>query len=256
MIHQEYDMIKPFIAANWKMNKTVREALDFVNRLKPLVAGIGDRQVVIAPPFPALYAVGTALRDSAIGLAAQNLSAYREGAYTGEVSARMVADAGCTHVIVGHSERRTLFGENNETVGAKLRLAFEFGLRPIFCIGETLQEREAGRTFDIIEKQIKEGLNQISASDIANLIVAYEPVWAIGTGKTAAPEQAQKVHDFIRELMIINYGKEAVGRIPIIYGGSVNADNIGNLMARQNINGALVGGASLDVDTFGQIVAF
>jgi triosephosphate isomerase len=249
-------MIRPFIAANWKMNKTAGEALDFIEGLKKLVAGIGDRQVVIAPPFPSLYQVGAGLKGSEIGLAAQNLSAYRDGAYTGEVSARMLTDAGCTYVIVGHSERRTLFGESNETIGAKLGLAFEFGLRPIFCIGETLQEREDGRTFGVIEKQIKEAMNQVRASDISNMIVAYEPVWAIGTGRTATPEQAQEVHDFIRELMMKNYGQEAVGGIPIIYGGSVNADNIGILMTRQNINGVLVGGASLNVATFIKIVTF
>jgi triosephosphate isomerase len=249
-------MIRPILAANWKMNKTVSESLDFVNRLKQLVTGINDRQVVIAPSFTALYPVGAALKESGIGLAAQNLSDNREGAYTGEVSARMLADAGCTHVIVGHSERRVLFGESNDVIHDKIGMALEFGMHPIFCIGETLQEREAGRTFEVIEKQIKEGLNQIKAYDIGKMVVAYEPVWAIGTGETATPEQAGETHAFIRQLIENLYGKESARRLPLIYGGSVNPDNIGKLMAQPDINGALVGGASLDVDTFGKIIAF
>jgi triosephosphate isomerase len=249
-------MIRPILAANWKMNKTVGESLDFVNRLKQLVTGINDRQVVIAPSFTALYPVGAALKESGIGLAAQNLSDGREGAYTGEVSARMLADAGCTHVIVGHSERRVLFGESNDVIHDKIGMALEFGMHPIFCIGETLQEREAGRTFEVIEKQIKEGLNQIKAYDIGKMVVAYEPVWAIGTGETATPKQAGEAHAFIRQLMENLYGKESARRLPLIYGGSVSPDNISNLMAQPDINGALVGGASLDVDTFGKIIAF
>lgn len=249
-------MIRPILAANWKMNKTVGESLDFVNRLKKLVIGINDRQVVIAPSFTALYPVGAALKESGIGLAAQNLSDKREGAYTGEVSARMLADAGCMYVIVGHSERRVVFGESNDIIRDKIGMVLEFGMQPVFCIGETLQEREAGRTFEVIEKQIKEGLNQIKAYDIGKMVVAYEPVWAIGTGKTATPEQAGKAHAFIRQLMENLYGKEPARRLPLIYGGSVNPDNIGKLMAQPDINGALVGGASLDVDTFGKIIAF
>jgi len=248
-------MIKPILAANWKMNKTLGESLDFVNRLKKLVLGINDRQVVIAPSFLALYPVGAALKESGISLAAQNLSDKREGAYTGEVSARMLADAGCTYVIVGHSERRILFGESNDIIHDKIGMVLEFGMQPIFCVGETLQEQETGRTFEVIEKQIKEGLNLIKADDIKKFVVAYEPVWAIGTGKTATPEQAGKVHAFIRQLMENLYGKEPASRLPLIYGGSVNPDNIGKLMAQPDINGALVGGASLNVDTFGKIIA-
>jgi triosephosphate isomerase len=249
-------MIRPIFAANWKMNKTVGESLAFVSRLKKLVIGINDRQVVIAPSFTALYPVGAALKGSGIGLAAQNLSGNREGAYTGEVSARMLADAGCTYVIVGHSERRVFFGESNDSLHDKIGMALEFGMQPIFCIGETLQEREAGRTFEVIEKQIKEGLNPIKACDIGRMVVAYEPVWAIGTGKTATPEQAGEAHAFIRQLMENLCGKEPARRLPLIYGGSVNPDNIGKLMAQPDINGALVGGASLDADTFGKLIAF
>jgi len=249
-------MIKPIIAANWKMNKTVSEAIDFVNRMKKFVLGINDREVVIAPPFPALYPVGAVLKDSGMSLAAQNLGAYKEGAYTGEISARMLVDVGCTHVIVGHSERRTLFGESNEIVNAKIGMALQFGMRPIVCIGETLQDREAGKTFDVIERQIKEGLNQVAVYDIGQTIIAYEPVWAIGTGKTATTGQAGEAHAFIRQLMEELYGKGPAGRLPILYGGSVNPENIGKLMAQPDINGALVGGASLDVETFGKIVTF
>ena len=238
------------------MNKTVSEALDFVNRLKKLVLGINDRHVVIAPPFPALYPVGAVLKDSGMGLAAQNLSGNKEGAYTGEVSARMLVDAGCTHVIVGHSERRTLFGESNEMVNAKTGMALQSGMRPIVCIGESLRERETGKTFDVIERQIKEGLNLIAAHDIDQLIIAYEPVWAIGTGITATPEQAGEAHAFIRQLMEELYGEGPADRLPLLYGGSVKPENIGKLMAQPDINGALVGGASLDVETFGKIVTF
>ena len=249
-------MIKPIIAANWKMNKTVSEAIDFVNRMKKFVLGINDREVVIAPPFPALYPVGAVLKDSGMSLAAQNLGAYKEGAYTGEISARMLVDVGCTHVIVGHSERRTLFGESNEIVNAKIGMALQFGMRPIVCIGETLQDREAGKTFDVIERQIKEGLNQVAVYDISQIIIAYEPVWAIGTGKTATTGQAGEAHAFIRQLMEELYGKGPAGGLPILYGGSVNPENIGKLMAQPDINGALVGGASQDVETFRKIVAF
>jgi triosephosphate isomerase len=254
--YKKTDMIRPIIAANWKMNKTVSEALDFVNRLKKLVLGINDRHVVIAPPFPALCPVGAVLKDSGMGLAAQNLSGNKEGAYTGEVSARMLVDAGCTHVIVGHSERRTLFGESNEMVNAKTGMALQFGMRPIVCIGESLRERETGKTFDVIERQIKEGLNQVAVYDIGRIIIAYEPVWAIGTGKTATSEQAGEAHAFIRQLMEELYGKGPADRLPLLYGGSVKPENIGKLMAQPDINGALVGGASLDVEIFGKIVTF
>ncbi|MFH1080887.1 MAG: triose-phosphate isomerase [Pseudomonadota bacterium] len=249
-------MIRPIIAANWKMNKTVGESLDFVSRLKQLVIGVNDRQVVIAPPFTAISPVGSALKGSSIGLAAQNLSKNMDGAYTGEVSARMLADAGCTYVMIGHSERRTLFGEGNDVIRDKISMALQFGMQPIFCVGETIEEREAGGTFDVIAKQIKEGLNQIKASDIEHIIIAYEPVWAIGTGKTATPEQAGEAHGYIRKLIQERFGREPARRLPVLYGGSVNPDNIGKLMNQPDINGALVGGASLNVDTFCKIVSF
>jgi len=247
-------MIRPLIAGNWKMFKTVRESLDYVERLKEALRDVRDRDVVIAPPFTSLYPVGGALKGSNIRLAAQNLSDRQEGACTGEISARMLVDCGCTHVIIGHSERRTLFGEQDATIGAKLRAAVGSGLTPIFCIGETLAERDAGRTFAVVERQIKEGLNPIAADDMKRLVIAYEPVWAIGTGRTATPEQAQEAHAFIRRVAA-GCGAPADG-IPILYGGSVNPANIGGLMAQRDIDGALVGGASLDADSFAAIVRY
>jgi len=249
-------MVKPFIAGNWKMNKTIREAVDFTNQLKNLIAGLDDRDVIIAPPFTALYPVAEALRGSQIHLSAQNQSDKAEGAYTGEVSARMLVDAGCRHVIIGHSERRNLFGEKDTVISAKVKIALASGLKPIFCIGETLDEREEDRTFSVIERQIKEGLNNLNRDDIRRLVIAYEPVWAIGTGKTATPGQAQEIHAFIRHLMDATYGEPAAGDIPILYGGSVNPKNIGALMAERDINGVLVGGASLEIESFSRIIRF
>jgi len=249
-------MIRPLITGNWKMFKTPRESLDFVGRLKEALSDIRELDVVIAPPFTSLYPVGVALKGSGIHLAAQNLYDKTEGAYTGEISARMLIDVGCAYVIVGHSERRTLFGEKDKMINGKLKMAIQSGLKPIFCIGETLAEREAGKTFTIIEQQIKEGLNQLSADDIGEILVAYEPVWAIGTGKTAAPEQAQEAHAFIRGVIAGDYQEELADNLPILYGGSVSTDNIAKLMAQRDINGALVGGASLDVETFVRIVNY
>jgi triosephosphate isomerase len=249
-------MRKPFIAGNWKMHKTIREAVDFANQLKNAQRGYDDREVVIAPPFPALYAVAKVLMESGIRLSAQNLHEKPEGAYTGEVSAGMLIDAGCEYVIVGHSERRTLFGEKNDVINRKLKASLSFGLRPIFCIGEILEEREEGRTFAVVEQQIKEGLNNLTTDDIRHLLIAYEPVWAIGTGKTATPEQAQEVHAFIRNVMGKAYGGDVSVDIAVIYGGSVNPGNIGGLMAQEDIDGALVGGASLDIDSFVRIIRF
>ena len=249
-------MRRPFIAGNWKMYKTIREAVDFAKQLKNAQRGYDDRDVVIAPPFPALYAVAEVLKESGIRLSAQNLHEKPEGAYTGEVSAGMLIDAGCEYVIVGHSERRTLFGEKNDVINRKLKSALSFGLRPIFCIGEILEEREEGRTFAVVEQQIKEGLNNLTTDDIRHLLIAYEPVWAIGTGKTATPEQAQEVHAFIRDVMGKAYGGDVSVDIAVIYGGSVNPGNIGGLMAQEDIDGALVGGASLDIDSFVRIIRF
>jgi triosephosphate isomerase len=249
-------MIRPVIAGNWKMNKTIREAVDFAAGLREALGSAGERDVIIAPPFTALQAVGEALRGSPIRLAAQNLHEADKGAYTGEVSAGMLSEAGCACVIVGHSERRTLFGEGNERINRKLQTALAAGMQPIFCIGETLAEREAGRMPAVIEEQLKEGLNHLTAGDIGKMVIAYEPVWAIGTGRTASPDQAQEVHRLIREWLGQQYGAGRAAATAILYGGSVTPKNISELMAEPDINGALVGGASLEVSSFVQIIAY
>jgi len=249
-------MIRPVIAGNWKMNKTIAEALDVASRLRDDLRAPLDREVIIAPPFTALRSVAEVLRGSPLRLAAQNLHEAEKGAYTGEVSGEMVRDAGCQYVIVGHSERRTLFGEGNDTVNRKLRAALAVGLKPIFCLGETLQEREEERTKAVIERQLKEGLNNLTVGDIGRSLFAYEPVWAIGTGKTASPQQAEEVHRFIREWVAGRYGRESAEGLAILYGGSITPANIAELMLQPDINGALVGGASLDPASFLQIVRY
>ena len=246
----------PFIAGNWKMNKTVREALDLVRQLKVAISGTEGVEVAIAPPFTALYAVHKELEGSSIRLAAQNLFWEEKGAYTGEVSPLMLKEVGCQYVIIGHSERRQFFGEMDETVNRKIRAALIQGLNPIFCIGETLKEREGGKTFSVIERQVEGGLKDLSEKQMKTLVIAYEPVWAIGTGKTATPQQAEEIHQFIREKMGKLYSRESAGRIRIQYGGSVTPENIQGLMSQEDIDGALVGGASLKSETFLKIVRF
>lgn len=249
-------MIKPIIAANWKMHKTVAESVDFSQRLARECQDLKERKVIIAPPATALYSVSQALKGSSVHLSAQNMHWEEKGAFTGEISASMLVDIGCEYVLIGHSERRTLFGETNKTVNKKLKTALNFGLKPIVCIGESLHERESEATFDVIKKQLKEGLNNISTGDIEFVSIAYEPVWAIGTGKTATPELAEEVHRFIREIISSGFGEGAGAETAVIYGGSVNPENIRVLMDKPNINGALVGGASLDVESFTGIIRY
>ena len=249
-------MVRPVIAGNWKMNKTVAEAVEFAVRLRAAYSTPPDRKVIIAPPFTALQAVAEAIRGSFILLAAQNLHEAEKGADTGEISGGMLREAGCGCVIIGHSERRTLFAESDDRINRKLRAALTAGLEPIFCVGESLRQREEGETEAIIEHQLKEGLNNLTASDIEKISIAYEPVWAIGTGKTASPGQAEEVHRFIREWIARRYGPESGEELAILYGGSVAPKNIAELMAQPDINGALVGGASLDVDSFIQLVGY
>ena len=247
-------MRTPLIAGNWKMFKTIREAVAFVSDLRTRLAEIRGADVLVAPTFPALQAVAAALDGSPIGLAAQNLHWEREGAFTGEVSAAMIRDAGAQWVIVGHSERRTLFGETDETVNRKVRAAITATLTPIVCIGETLQERDAGRTLDVLDRQIKGGLDGVTGSELAALVIAYEPVWAIGTGRTATPAQAQDAHAHIRARLTQWFGPDAASRCRLLYGGSVKPDNIAALIAEPDVDGALVGGASLDAEGFTKIV--
>jgi len=249
-------MVRPVIAGNWKMNKTVAEAMAFASRLRNAFTAPPEPEVIIAPPFTALRAVAELCQGSPVRLAAQNLHEAEKGAYTGEISGDMIREAGCAYVIIGHSERRILFGEGDERIQRKLRAALSAGLKPIFCIGETLQEREEDRMQNVVERQLKEGLNNLTADDISRLLVAYEPVWAIGTGRTATPAQAEEAHRFIRDRIAGWYGSERAAEIAILYGGSVTPKNIVDLMRQPDINGALIGGASLDVASFVRLVEY
>ncbi len=251
-------MRKPIIAGNWKMNRRIGESVELALALREYLINYEGVTVIIAPPFTALKSVAEVIKGSPICLSAQNVHEAPEGkgAFTGEISADMLTDAGCSHVIVGHSERRIIFGETDHRINAKVKTGICYGLTPIFCIGETLAQREENETFMVIESQLIEGLKNISVDDISRLIIAYEPVWAIGTGKTASPAQAEEVHVFIRRFIAAKYGEATAGVIPVIYGGSVNSANIRELMAQENIDGALVGGASLDPSSFIKIVKY
>jgi len=249
-------MHKPLIIGNWKMHKVVAEAVEFARQLAASVTPVADRDVAIAPPFTALHALSAVLKDTVIALCAQDVHWEEEGAFTGEVSARMLLDAGCRYVLIGHSERRRWFSESNEDVNRKAKAALKAGLLPVVCVGETLDEREADQTFSVIRRQLKEGLNNIAANDIRRTIVAYEPVWAIGTGKTAIPEQAEEIHDFIRQFIARIHGTDIAAEISILYGGSVNPDNAAYLMAQKDIGGLLVGGASLDPGSLRKIIHY
>jgi len=246
----------PFIAGNWKMNKTVKEALELVRELKSSLQNLEDVEVVVAPVFTSLYHVQDHLKSSLMHLAALNLFWKEKGAFTGEISPLMLREVGCQYVIIGHSERRQFFGETDETVNRKIKSALFHGLKVIFCIGETLKEREEGRTFPVVERQIEVGLKGLGGGEVRNLVIAYEPVWAIGTGKTATPGQAEEAHRFIREKLESFYSKEVSQTLRIQYGGSVTPENIKGLMAQEDIDGALVGGASLKAETFLKIVRF
>ena len=246
----------PFIAGNWKMNKTAGEAVELVRQLKATLSGVKEVEVAVAPPFTALQAVQKELEGSSIRLAAQNLFWEEKGAYTGEISPLMLKELGCRYVIIGHSERRQLFGETDETVNKRMKAALHQGLDPIFCIGETLKEREEERAFAVIGDQLQGGLRGITEEEMDRVVIAYEPVWAIGTGKTATPQQAEEVHEFIRQRLSDLYSNGIAEKIRIQYGGSVTPDNVKGLMSQKDIDGALVGGASLKPDTFSKIVRF
>ncbi|MBM4349410.1 MAG: triose-phosphate isomerase [Deltaproteobacteria bacterium] len=246
----------PFIAGNWKMNKTVEEAIDLVKGLKVHLKGIEDVEVAIAPPFTALYPVAQELKGSSIHLASQNLFWEGKGAFTGEISPAMLKEINCRYAIIGHSERRQYFGETDETANRRIKAALHHGLKVIFCIGETLQEREGGIAFSVIERQLEGGLKELGEKAVEEMVIAYEPVWAIGTGKTATPEQAEEVHQFIRQKLERLYSKRISEGIRIQYGGSVTPENIKGLMVQANIDGALVGGASLNAESFSRIVRF
>jgi len=247
-------MRTPFIAGNWKMFKTVSETVAFVNDLRDLVKATAGVDIVVAPPFTAVHAAANAARGSNIAVAAQDLYWEREGAFTGEVSPAMIKEAGASYVIVGHSERRRLFGETDAIVNRKTLAAIGAGLTPIVCIGETLEERERGEMLAVLDRQIKDGLDQLTAGQIGALVVAYEPVWAIGTGRTATAAQAEEAHAHIRKRLRQWFGGDAADACRVLYGGSVKPDNIRELIGEDDVDGALVGGASLDVHSFADIV--
>jgi triosephosphate isomerase len=247
-------MKKMLIAGNWKMNKTVPESLELIHALRRKLNSSCPTEVVLIPPFTALFSSAEALRGSGIELGAQNLSHMGEGAVTGEVSGAMLISVGCRYVLVGHSERRKLFQEEGVLINQKMKTALSEGLHPVLCVGESWEEREAGKTRDIIGHQLKEALNGLTPIEMRKITLAYEPVWAIGTGKNAKPEQAQEIHEAIRSQVSSQYDSEIAKAIRIIYGGSVTAENSPSLMAQPDIEGALVGGASLDADSFYAII--
>jgi len=249
-------MRKPVIAGNWKMYKTIAEAVDFIEKIKPVAAKADHCEVVVAPAFTALAAAAAAARGSKVAVGAQDLHWDKDGAHTGDVSSVMLLDAGCTHVIIGHSERRHDHGETDEQVNRKLKAALAAGLTPIVCVGETLAEREAGQTQQVLTTQFDGSLAGLTASDFSRIMIAYEPVWAIGTGRTATPEMAAESHRVLRDRAQQKFGDKEAGAVRILYGGSVKPENVGALMAQEEIDGALVGGASLKVDSFTAVVDY
>lgn len=249
-------MRKPIIAGNWKMHKTVLQAVGLVEDLKPLVENVTDVEVVVCPTFTALHAVSQAIQGSNIALGAQNMHWEDQGAFTGEISPVMLKDMGCQYVILGHSERRQYFGETNEVVNKKVHAAFKHDLTPIVCVGELLEEREAGKTKEIVENQTRFSLANLSPDQAKQAVVAYEPVWAIGTGKTASSADAQAVIGYIRQILEDMYGESIAALVRIQYGGSVKPDNSSELMGQPDIDGALVGGAALEAQSFAGIVNF
>jgi triosephosphate isomerase (TIM) len=250
-------MRRPIIAGNWKMHKTITEALEFVRVFKPLVVASTHCDVVIAPAFTALRSVSDRLEGSNIGVAAQDVAPETgPGAFTGEVSAAMVRDAGATWTIIGHSERRQYYGETDDSVNMKIRAAIGADLLPIVCVGERLEEREAGRAQEVVDGQLTRGMRNLTASDASRIIIAYEPVWAIGTGQTASPETAQQMHAFIRSRIEALFGREVAVGTRILYGGSAKLENVAQLMNQVDIDGGLVGGASLDPELFARIVNY
>ncbi len=250
-------MRRPFIAGNWKMYKTISEALDFIQSFRPLVVGVTHCDILVAPPFTALRAVSDRLEGSNIYVGSQDVAAEQgPGAFTGEVSALMIRDAGASHAIIGHSERRQYYGDTDERVNEKTRRALDARLNPIVCVGERSEERDAERAEEVVGRQLRGGLRNLTAMDASRIIIAYEPVWAIGTGRTATPEIAEQMHSFIRATTREMFGDEAAEGMRILYGGSVKPDNIAGLMDQPDIDGALVGGASLEPDSFAQIVNY
>ena len=249
-------MRTPVIAGNWKMNKTVAEAVALASEIKEKVAGVENVKIIVCPVFTAVKSVADVLKGSNVKVGAQDMYWETSGAYTGEVSGEMLLEAGAEYVIIGHSERRQYFGETNETVNKKLKKALSIGLKPIVCIGETLADRESGATEAVVEKQVREGFVGLTAEEMKGTIIAYEPVWAIGTGKTATAEQAEAVHAFVRNLVSQLWDKETADAVVIQYGGSMKPENVASLLAQPDIDGGLIGGAALKADSFEKLVKF
>ena len=247
-------MRRKFIAGNWKMNKTNQEARELVEGLKKELSGIDTLDIVVCPPFTALSEVSSIIKDTNIDLGAQNMYFEEKGAFTGEISPLMLKSVGCKYVILGHSERRGIFEEKSDLVEKKVVSAFSHGLIPILCVGETLEEREAGNTFNIVESELRNELKNLSKEQVNTIVIAYEPIWAIGTGKSATSSDAKQVIDFIRDILKDMFDEEVSQNVRILYGGSVKPDNISSFMKEDTIDGALVGGASLKVDSFSKIV--
>jgi triosephosphate isomerase (TIM) len=249
-------MRKPIIAGNWKMHKTAGEGATLVQELNALTNAVNDVEIVVCPPFTALTAIAAVTAGTNIGLGAQNMHWEDKGAFTGEIAPGMLKDIGCTHVIIGHSERRQYFAETDQTVNNKLKAALKAGLKPIMCVGETLVDRESNATERVVGVQVKGGLEGLSADQVAGLVIAYEPIWAIGTGRTASADDANTVCAFIRRTVAEMFGKDSADSVRIQYGGSVKPDNVAELMAKPDIDGALVGGASLEAESFSKLVKF
>lgn len=248
-------MRKKVIAGNWKMNNDLTETQNLISKITSGLSGKNyNCEVIICPPFTSLSEAGSLIKDTPVKLGAQNMYFMENGAYTGEVSAQMLKSAGCEYVILGHSERRTIFKETDGLINEKIKAALKSGLKPIFCIGETLEEREMGKEKDVLKTQLSGGLDEISLDQMKNIIIAYEPVWAIGTGKTASPEQAEEMHGFIREYIKDDFTPETAENLIIQYGGSVKPDNARELLSQKDIDGALIGGASLKADSFLSII--
>ncbi|MBR4465187.1 triose-phosphate isomerase [bacterium] len=249
-------MRTPVIAGNWKMNKTVAEAVALASEIKEKVAGVENVKIIVCPVFTAVKSVADVLKGSNVKVGAQDMYWETSGAFTGEVSGEMLKEAGSEYVIIGHSERRQYFGETNETVNKKLKKALSIGLKPIVCIGETLADRESGATEAVVEKQVREGFVGLTAEEMKGTIIAYEPVWAIGTGKTATADQAEAVHAFVRNLISQLWDKETADAVVIQYGGSMKPENVASLLAQPDIDGGLIGGAALKADSFEKLVKF
>jgi len=250
-------MRKPIIAGNWKMFKLVGDSIAVVTALKPLVANANQVEIVVAPPYTSIKSVADRAEGSNIHLAAQDISMeIKHGAHTGEICGDMLKDVGCSHVIIGHSERRSMYGDTNQVVNRKIRAALNFSLAPIVCVGETLDERDAGREQEVVGNQLEESLSGLTKEEMLRSIIAYEPVWAIGTGRTASPVQAQEMHRFIRHWLSGRFDNDTAEATRILYGGSVKPDNVADLMREPDIDGALVGGASLEAESFARLVNF